>query len=194
MNNASKEIIIETLRKAMNKEDLNTRATAKALNLNPCYVSMAQNPNSWDSMGKAPWVRLTEWFNARVPILKFEVPEGETIWVPKAKPEKTNGEVVDIKKSNKTEIPKFHEKPAKEISIEDKPLKFNYDFLKDTKFMNIKEKEAEFMDFIGRLIEKKIKEFHIPASLEATVDPTHVKVALDIEINLVLNGQKVRLN
>jgi hypothetical protein len=192
MKPTNRKEISEALKEAMNKEDLHTRDAAKYLNINPCYISMAQNPNSWDSMGKASWIRLEEWFNTNSRITLFEIPSGEEIWVPREKPVKTDGS--DMAKRTEIKIPKFAEKQTKQSNKTDKPPKFNYDFLKGKDLLDTKEKEAELMDFIGLIIEKRLKEFQTTATLEATIDPTHVKVALDIEINLVLNGQKVRLN
>ena len=65
MSTINRKQISDALKEAMNREELHTRDAARALNLHPCYISMAQNPNSWDAMGKAPWVRLEEWINTR---------------------------------------------------------------------------------------------------------------------------------
>lgn len=60
MNTINRKEISEALKEAANREDLHTREIAQKLNLMPCYISMAQNPKSWDSMSKAAWVRLEE--------------------------------------------------------------------------------------------------------------------------------------
>jgi hypothetical protein len=197
MNAINKKELSALLSEAISREELRTGEAARFLNLNPCYLAMMQNEKHWDSAGKAPWDRLILWKEQRCKISEFEIPEGETIYIPKPKIEKTVTDTI-IKSEVKTDpliIPKFKEKPkASERENRDKPPKFNYDFLKDKKFINIKEKEAEFMDFIGSIIEKKLLEFNIPMTLEKTADVNHLKVALDIEINLILNGQKVRLN
>jgi hypothetical protein len=85
MPNIDKKAISEALVQAMNKEELHTRQCASYLNLNPCYISMAQNPKSWDSMGKAAWIRLRDWFDTNEPIHRFQIPDGEEIWKPKEK-------------------------------------------------------------------------------------------------------------
>jgi hypothetical protein len=83
MSTLNKKEISEALIKALDKENLHTREAARCLNLNPIYVSMARNENSWPAMGKAPWIRLQEWLYSRGPIARFDIPEGEEIFVPK---------------------------------------------------------------------------------------------------------------
>ena len=78
-----KKEIAEHLKEAMSREELNTRLAARFLNLNPSYISMAQNMNSWDSMSKAAWERLYEWHcqdNCHQKIRSFIIPEGEAIY------------------------------------------------------------------------------------------------------------------
>jgi hypothetical protein len=83
MSTLDKKAISEALIEAMNREDLNTRATAKFLNINPCYISMAKNPNHFDTMGITAWTRIKEWLDTRDKISAFQIPEGEPIFVPK---------------------------------------------------------------------------------------------------------------
>jgi hypothetical protein len=85
MKTEEMKIISEHLIDAMSKEDLTTREAAKALNLNPCYVSMARNPKNWNSMSKDAWYRLTQWHNSRGKITEFEISDDEPIWEPTVK-------------------------------------------------------------------------------------------------------------
>jgi hypothetical protein len=85
MKTEEQKIISEHLINAMNREDLRTRDTAKALNLNPCYISMAKSPKSWDAMGLKAWFRLEQWHNSRGKISEFTFPADEPIWKPKEK-------------------------------------------------------------------------------------------------------------
>ena len=88
-----KKEIAEHLKEAMSREELNTRLAARFLNLNPSYVSMAQNMNSWDSMSKAAWERLYDWHcqdNCHQKIRSFIIPDGEAIYEkPKSKKRKS---------------------------------------------------------------------------------------------------------
>jgi hypothetical protein len=192
MSDINKKQISEALIKAMQREELHTREAAHLLNLNPCYISMAQNPNSWDAMGKASWIRLEEWFNTNSPLGLFQIPEGEEIWKPKEKTVKSEPDMLVV---SSKEVSAAIGKVKKTLKKEEKPPKFNYDFLKDAKFMNYKEVEAEFTDLVAREIEKleqKLKFMELPAVLE-TADLVRSKIAIDIEINLVINGQKISL-
>jgi hypothetical protein len=188
MSTINKKQISEALIKAMQREELHTRESAQKLNLNPCYISMAQNPNSWDAMGKASWIRLEEWFNTNSPLGLFTIPAGEEIWKAKEKPAKTDAANVTFK-NDKSDITAATEKKTKKA---EKPPKFNYDFLKDAKFMNYKEVKAEFTDLVAREIGKLEQKLTILPVLQTT-DSTWQKIAIDIEINLVVNGQKVSL-
>ena len=189
MSTINKKQISEALIKAMQREELHTREAAQKLNLNPCYLSMAQNPNSWDAMGKASWIRLEEWFNTNSPLGLFTIPAGEEIWKPKEKPVKADATNVTFKDDKSDIAIAASEKKTKKA---EKPPKFNYDFLKDAKFMNYKEVEAEFSDLIAREIGKLEQKLTILPLLQTT-DPARQKIAIDIEINLVVNGQKVSL-
>jgi hypothetical protein len=183
--------ISEAFVKAMQREDLHTREAARKLNLNPCYVSMLINPGTWDSLSNAAWTRFQEWCLSNLPITEFHIPEGEPIWVPPVKKEETK--VVDKKFPA---IPKFKDKPSvHKVEKEPKPPKFDYSFLHNKK-LSKKEAESELINFIGIEVEKRLHTFSLlPQSISAIPMPdlTKLKVGLDIEINLVLNGQKVRL-
>jgi hypothetical protein len=202
MKPTNRKEISEALKEAMNKEDLHTRDAAKYLNINPCYISMAQNPNSWDSMGKASWIRLEEWFNTNSKIALFEIPPGEEIWVPREKPIKQDNADAVIKTVEK--VPKFKDKPSKLSKKDDEPAKFNYDFLKgknlqideEEGLLKIKEAISAFKSATEPWIEisKGVGELakHYKARVQ---NPTETRqlIAIDIEINLVVNGQKVHL-
>ena len=89
MTSTDKEHIMNELRASMNREELHTRQVAKCLNLMPAYISMALNPKSWDSMSKAAWSRLEEWYLSRDKITNFQLPVGEALYVVKEKTYKT---------------------------------------------------------------------------------------------------------
>ena len=178
METLNKEQISNALREAMNKEDLHTRAAAKALNLNPCYISMAQNPKSFDAMGKTAWIRLEEWFETREPLTAFIIPEGEEIWKPKEKPVKEKD--VTLKMDTKPT-------PLASKKVKDKVIK---EPTYSQEFVN---------NLLSQLADKTDKnvahpfEVKQPAPDQQFTDTARLKVALDIEINLVINGQKIQL-
>jgi hypothetical protein len=180
MNNTDKKELMQLLRKAMQREELRPREVAKCLNLNPYYVTVMLNPDYWHSAGIAPFDRVRLWVDSRLKLTEFVIPEGEEIW--KAK-EKATGIIptdsrTDVKrgteeaktgKNGKEEspretqksspttdkLPEFKEKPKNESSESTEILpKFNYDFLNDKNYMALKEREAEFVDLVSRLIQK----------------------------------------
>jgi|WetSurSiteA1Bulk_404760.scaffolds.fasta_scaffold41437_2 hypothetical protein len=173
-----KKAISDALKEAMNKEDLNTRAAAKALNLNPCYVSMAQNPKSWDAMGKTPWIRLEEWFLTRGSISSFEIPDGEDIWKPKEKAQ--DAPKKDVSKHSAGEKRKIAEYDPKKLNEEKEVEEHSPE---NSDFLTAIDKINEATEFIVKTV--------IPESMKH--DPLKLKLALDIEINLTINGQKVHL-
>lgn len=166
METLNRKEISEALREAMNKEDLHSRATATALNLNPCYISMALNPKSWDSMSNPAWLRLEEWYETREAIPLFKIPDGEEIWKPKERYSGERKEAISMglraPNKNKEEDKKIVEKVKKTDPppVQDKQVK------------EVKTKPEQKQEF---------------------TDAVRLKVALDIEINLVVNGQKVHL-
>lgn len=163
MNTTLKKQISEALKEAMNREDLHTRETAKYLNLNPCYVSMAQNEKSWDSMGKTPWIRLEEWFRIRGPISEFLIPAGEEIWKPKEKV---------VKEANPED--KIHSPIISKAIIKAAGIA-----LKRT----IKEPTNKGIPV----------EAINPLNGQQFIDIPRLKFSLDIEISLFINGQKIQL-
>lgn len=178
---------------AMDREDLHTGQAARFLNLNPMYVSMARSEKSWKAIGAAPWVRIEEWARTRQKLSEFKIPEGEEIWVRPQKDE-TKGE----------------HKPqaaAETVSVTE-PLKFD-----DTGVLVSKEQFAQYSDYAQRLqaLEKQtayfekateylIKENEALSRPMPPVQELHpltgvqrTNLAIDIEINLVINGQRVRI-
>ena len=181
MNPASRQMIMEALKEAMSKEELHTRGAAQDLNLNPCYVSMALNPKSWDSMGKAPWIRLAEWFNTREPLGSFQIPDGEEIWKPRERD------------------------PAARITEPKTPKKVKKEKRSDELKETVKHKgrlmtQQELEDMLEKQnIKDHGPEWDAPfrakplATEQHFTDTARLKIALDIEINLVINGHKISL-
>lgn len=192
MNSPSKKEISDALREAMNREEINTRAAAAALNLNPCYISMCLNPNSWDSMAKAAWERIEEWFYTRDLLELFSIPEGEEIWKPKEKEEGQKGRKGEEEKEEKSGERKAESEDKREGKNVVKKAVPHDSFLK------IKEEKAAFAEGkkeVDELVKKHIPQIptHSIAAPQFT-DAVRIKVALDIEINLIVNGQKVRIS
>lgn len=200
MNNLTKEQISTALIQAMEKEDLNTRAAAGYLNLNPCYISMARNSKSWDAMGKAPWVRLEEWVQTREALKSFRIPEGEEIWQPREK----SGEPRAESREKKAQGTEQKAESGDQGSGSKMKLKFitapKIEKKKKNNALNEQAKPAytHSEEYVQSLICKITDLTNMLEAKPAIVnipipDPTRVKIAMDIEINLVVNGQRVSI-
>jgi hypothetical protein len=71
-----KKSISNHLRDAVFKEGLPYREVAACLGIKgPYYISMALNHKHWDSISKAVWKRLEEWYLSGEPIRNFKPKE-----------------------------------------------------------------------------------------------------------------------
>ena len=175
-----KKTISEHLIDALNKEDLPRREAARFLNLNPRYVTMAQNPKSWDAMGRAAWERMEAWHETRQKISEFKIPDGEEIWKPKEKDQEApKRDVVKHKEGEQTRIAEAVLKKLEEEKDLEEHSPENLDMFDQIGKIN---RGADFI----------VKEV-LPPPGDHFTDTARLKVALDIEINLVINGQKVNL-
>lgn len=181
MPEINKKAISEALIAAINREELHTRQAASYLNLNPCYLSMAQNPKSWDAMGKAPWVRLQEWFDTNEPLNKFQIPDGEEIWKPKEKPLEINltAEGKKFKKAFE-KVTKAHDQRVYERNLPD---------TESAEICLLKTQVKQAQDAYHTVLElneslaKRVKD------LESKTGPdyTRIPVQLDLRINVEMS-------
>lgn len=190
-----KKAISEHLIDALNKEDLPRREAARFLNLNPCYVTMAQNENSWDAMGKTAWERMEAWHETRLKISEFKIPEGEEIWKPKEKT-RTIQDNPDQWEKDKRIIKERSIKARRMTEKEFRKMIANPDeedehSLNNMGFNNLEQKEKAHLFDMYQETEKIAENFRVPGSVHS--ESARLKVALDIEINLIINGQKVQL-
>lgn len=195
MSTINKQQISDALREAMNRENLHTRETAQKLNLNPCYISMSQNPKSWDSMGKTAWLRLEDWHVTRGPIGEFVIPEGEEIWKPKEKAESKDiakgpsaslrgTSSASLRGTSSTSLRGTTSTTLRGASEKREVKKKNVYLIKPSKkhsekqvFTNVTEKEEELLKEIDRLIEKNAKQPEF----------TRIPIALDLQINITVS-------
>lgn len=115
--------ISEALVKAMDNEDIHTREAGRILNIAPFYVSMAKNPKMHDSMSRAAWERIEDWFLSRIPLNSYKFPEGEEVWKPKEKPAIITADHTATEKEGPEEhspeaiLPDKKDKPGKSVKI-----------------------------------------------------------------------------
>jgi hypothetical protein len=183
MSTIDKVGIKEKLMAAIDRESLPNREAARLLNIHPCYISMIKNEKSWDGITTKVWERFNEWFQTRDLLVNFQIPEGEEIYKQKEKEVKPSGQFIKGIDDPMAKLLSDGIKKDKK-AIKKKP---SIDFSQE--FLNLKEKEAEFMDFVALELEKIKSQFKQPSPLEGI----RQKLAIDIEINLVINGQKVNL-
>ena len=156
------KIISEHLEEAIQREGLSKRDAAKALNLNPIYITMALIEKYWDSMSKGAWAGLANWHDSRCKITEYQIPEGEEIW-----------EKVQKKEQKPTGIPREKKIPKSVPTISESSPAPEQN--KDIKSIALKETKN---------LLNRIQDFS---------DTAKLKVCLDIEINLVVNGQKIKI-
>jgi hypothetical protein len=160
MANVDKKSISEALREAMNKEELHTRQAARFLNLNPAYISMSLNPNSWNAMSKMAWFRLEDWFNRREPLSSFSIPEGEEIWKPKEKAANTS-----------------EKEPKKPAMVKPELTASEKAYLED--------KAAHDRAVIARNeMDKMFPGIKTKYDALAAPEPVHIPITLDLKINI----------
>jgi hypothetical protein len=186
--------IKEKLMSAIDRESLPNREAARLLNIHPCYVSMLKNESSWEGITPKVWDRFNEWFQTRDLLANFQIPEGEEIYKPKEKekPVKVDNKV-DRKKLQST-FSKSDEhfavadtdmhplNPAPDAIIKLSYYKEEAD--KSTaRILQLLKENEKLMDTLDNM--KKTPPNMFPVNTQ--------KLSLDIEINLIINGQKVRL-
>ncbi len=181
------------LRDAMNKEELHTSQTGRFLNLNPMYVSLALNPKHFDSLSLVAKTRLLDWHISGEKISDFKIPEGEEIWQ-KVKPVENQSPGTDPKPKKQSK-----RKPPQRLMKDPAPVKEEetgriQEVVKDKNIekdpVPAKVKDAEKDPPPSESTEIKTFKGEI---LESNPETARLRVALDIEINLVLNGQKIQL-
>ena len=118
MTTEDKREIVSALKEHIDREELHTSEAAKHLNLNPIYVSLAKNEKNWDSISRAAWERLEEWFFSRAPLKDFQIPEGEEIYKAKEKTRSIHAQ--------ESKEPDEHSPEAVFTPGDEKPLKRHY--------------------------------------------------------------------
>jgi hypothetical protein len=165
-----KKAISKHLKEALVNEHMWNSTAAQILNIRSEYLSMIMNPNLWNKAPQSAWDRLNEWHSSAGPISEFKIPEGKQI-----------KEQHSIKKQYGK--PKKEKKNAEAIS-EHSPE--NLDLVQRAAV------HAESFSKPDTTYPFGVKPEKPTSDLQFT-DTARLKVALDIEINLVVNGQKIQL-
>ncbi len=169
-----KKLISEHLRDSILNEDLSNREAADKIGIKSPYISMVFNQKLWDSCPASAWEKLEAWHMSRLNIkdFMFTGPYVEMPIAPVSEQEKQPETAPEEKNPVKTSKPKVKQK-----------RKTDPDKIQQEAFSKYSSTEAPFLV--------------IPAVATPDVqftDTARLKVALDIEINLVVNGQKVMVS
>lgn len=198
ITNEEFKIHADHFRSCVEREELPTREVAKHLNIAPYYVSMALNPKSWDSMSRAAKDRIIEFSMSRGRIQDFVIPEGEPIWTPEgsAKSAQPKAQGEDPGAQNKEEKP--NPEPAKKAKKVEKPAEIKPGLSKPAvdKAINVIKEKLSGDGLAEKIVDKYFpeREDKPPAGgNEVFWNSQKTKLSIDIEINLIINGQKIQL-
>ena len=200
ITNEEFKVHADHFRSSVEKEELPIREVAKHLNLAPYYVSMALNPKSWDSMSRAAKERIIEFSMSRGKIQDFVIPEGKPIWIPEGKPksseQKAQGE--DPGAQSKEEKPK--PEPERKWRKVEKPAETKAGLSKPAvdKAIKVLKEKLSGDDLAEKIVEKyspvpKYEEKSPAGGNEVFWNSRKIKLSIDIEINLIINGHKIQL-
>jgi hypothetical protein len=183
MNDIAKKSISEKFTKALQTEKMQVKDAAIIIGIMPTYASMMKNEALW---GKCPipvWDKALAWVNSGQTLRKYAEKHGHVLPVTPAPGVK---ELTPEEKALLGVPFKMDEEPGIEMTLEERMAprtKLTPEEIGSLKGPIKKDKKTD-LDFIQ------------PIDPDPTLQRTEtarLKVCLDIEINLVINGQKVQV-
>lgn len=176
-----KKLISEHLRDSITREDLTNREAAEMLKIQPGYISLVFNEKHRDSCPANAWEKLEAWHTSRQTLKEWQhigpftcqplESEKDAESKPEKQPEMIYGHRETIKVRVEASKPKVKQK-----------RKTDPDKIQQEAFSKYSSTEAPF-PVIPTVATSEVQ----------FTDTARLKVALDIEINLVVNGQKVQV-
>jgi len=175
MTPENKKEIQTRLKAALIEEHLFNAQAARILNFNPAYIAMMLNKKAWDHCPAKAWARVEEALRAGK-ISDFKIHEGETLYENRVKASKRMDAEMFCK-VNKDKEPAGGSslKPEDQSPVDPPPPP-----VRNGRRMTEDELQ-KVLNKIGNLI---------PPENNIT---QRLRVALDIEITLIVNGQKVTI-
>ena len=174
MNDIAKKSISEKFTKAVQTEKLQVKDAAMIIGIMPAYASMMRNEALW---GKCPipvWEKALAWVNSGQSLKVYGEKHGHVLPAAPA--------------------PGVKELTPEEIKSLGRPYKADDEGWRPK--WTPKEEEAIFSESLA-MAKKAEKDFIQPIDPDPAVrqytESARLKVCLDIEINLVINGQKVQV-
>lgn len=186
---SQKHAISEKLNRAIEAEHIMLTEAARNLGTSSNYLSMIRYPKQWPRCAKSGWEAVYQWANSGQKIREYSTAHGRTM-MPEVK-QKLVAEVKEALKETDKELTNTGNQLIKELQRnEDKNLD---KMVENTEIQAIKELAAEKPAANISTTAPLAVESVLPEPGQQFTDTARLKVALDIEINLVVNGQKVQV-
>ena len=191
MNDIAKQSIMEKLNHNIEVEKLTNKAEiGRMLGINGTYLSMILNKSTWHKCPKSAWEAVLNWLNSGYTLAQFS----EKFPV-KEQPEKEAEQpLIKIKPGVLEARQKILAEREKEIEKSMEPiLTPTFD-----EFIKIAMQGTDKPEKSDEQVIREAVKSH-PLAVEALqpkqefTDTARLKIALDIEINLVVNGHKVSM-
>lgn len=99
MNDIFKSNIKEKLINALEKEKISTAEAGRILGINPLYLTMMKNENTWPKCAKSAWDCVSVWINSGQKLVEYSEKHGKVL--PENKVEIIKGNLSDVKIFNK---------------------------------------------------------------------------------------------
>jgi hypothetical protein len=215
MNEICKGKIRDRLLDALKKEGLPTNTAGGLLKISPSYLSMVKNPKLWSNVSEEKWELLQKWCNSGLGIGVY----GRKIGASENVASEENVQEVAIKKMEeekeryRTELEKVLPMmiPVEEIPITEETI------IHDIQAQEKTWSEKKFTDASHKAMSAKLDEALIKSvddvdwkqkareysellakdnlqSMEVKINtPANQKIVLDIEINILLNGVRIKI-
>ena len=167
---SQKHAISEKLNRAIEAEHIMLVEASRHLGTPANYLSMIRNPTQWPRCPKSGWEAVYQWYNSGQKLSEYSVAHSAV------SPKQLSELKPEAKQKLVAETKQALQKTANEVQKE------------------AQRKEAEKPASNVSLTAPLAVEKATPAPDVQFTDTARLKVALDIEINLVVNGQKIQIN
>src|SRR5574343_234871 len=181
---SQKHAIIEKLRRQRENEHISNTDAGRNLGIPANYVSMMCNPEQWEKCPAWAWNKVNTWYNSGQKLSEYSTAHAAVSprQAEELKPEVKKVLVQETKEALKKEAEYIKQQMKKEF--ENQTLAEGLGRAKEELI-----REAANISTTAPLAVESV----LPEPGQQFTDTARLKVALDIEINLVVNGQKVQV-
>lgn len=186
MNDTAKSLTKLRVLNAMKEENLSNKEAADAIGIPGNYLSMIKNPKQWPKCPAKAWEAALRWVNSGQRLLEYKEKHGKIRPKPEPK-EPTGWHTPTAVEFTKLGIDP-HLLPPEAEKIKTDP--------EQHKPITRRQTEQEFkkmLDGIPPVTAPLKVEKAIPPEGDHFTDTARLKVCLDVEINLVVNGKRVNI-